>query len=62
MNTYLDHNGNLCEAFCANGPVTLNTINGEYTACEGQWVIRNLNTGEVAVLNEDKFNELFTRG
>lgn len=62
MEKYIDPNGELCEAQQLTGPTILNTITGEVCGIEGQWMIRKLNTGEIAVMEDEQFKLSFVRG
>jgi hypothetical protein len=62
MNKYIDPNGELCEAFCTEGPSIINTMNGETAAQPGDWIVRRVITGETLVFDNETFCKYFTKG
>ena len=58
MKKYIDSEGTIVEAFQTEGPITINTINGEVTGSVGDWVVY-MPSGTV-ILPNSTFNVSFT--
>ena len=61
MNIYRDSEGNTCEAFQLEGPMILDTVNGEQCGSITDWVIYiPANNGRAIFLSDAVFSASFT--
>lgn len=60
MEKFIDSNGELVDAFQVDGPILLNTIEGEKCGVSSDFVVI-LPNGKSVILNEETFNASFIK-